>query len=461
MPLVAGFMVPHPPMIVPAVGRGSEAQVEETARAYRRVAQRIGEIAPDTIVITSPHTVMYADYMHISPGRKTQGSFAQFGAGGVRFEEEYDIALRDRICALCAERGIRAGMLGERDRKLDHGVMVPLWFIRSVYSGGKIVRIGLSGLPLSEHYRLGQAIRDAAEETRDRIVFVASGDLSHKLQDYGPYGFAPEGPQYDARIMDVMGRAAFGELLEFDETFCEKAAECGHRSFVIMAGAFDGMAVRAQELSHEDVTGVGYGICMYEPAGEDPERCFLDAYLRKQRRKLEAEREAADPYVRLARETVETYVRTGQVISCPEGLPKEMLETRAGAFVSIHEHGKLRGCIGTISPVTGCVAQEIIDNAVSAATRDPRFDPIEEEELGWLSISVDVLGEAEEIGSMDELDVKRYGVIVSKGFRRGLLLPDLDGVDTPEEQVAIARKKAGIGAGETVKLERFEVVRHR
>ena len=154
-------------------------------------------------------------------------------------------------------------------------------------------------------------------------------------------------------------------------------------------------------------------------------------------------------------------VRTGQVISCPEGLPKEMLETRAGAFVSIHEHGKLRGCIGTISPVTGCVAQEIIDNAVSAATRDPRFDPIEEEELGWLSISVDVLGEAEEIGSMDELDVKRYGVIVSKGFRRGLLLPDLDGVDTPEEQVAIARKKAGIGAGETVKLERFEVVRHR
>ena len=352
-------------------------------------------------------------------------------------------------------------MLGERDRKLDHGVMVPLWFIRSVYSGGKIVRIGLSGLPLSEHYRLGQAIRDAAEETRDRIVFVASGDLSHKLQDYGPYGFAPEGPQYDARIMDVMGRAAFGELLEFDETFCEKAAECGHRSFVIMAGAFDGMAVRAQELSHEDVTGVGYGICMYEPAGEDPERCFLDAYLRKQRRKLEAEREAADPYVRLARETVETYVRTGQVISCPEGLPKEMLETRAGAFVSIHEHGKLRGCIGTISPVTGCVAQEIIDNAVSAATRDPRFDPIEEEELGWLSISVDVLGEAEEIGSMDELDVKRYGVIVSKGFRRGLLLPDLDGVDTPEEHVAIARKKAGIGAGETVKLERFEVVRHR
>ena len=138
-----------------------------------------------------------------------------------------------------------------------------------------------------------------------------------------------------------------------------------------------------------------------------------------------------------------------------------MLRTRAGAFVSIHKHGKLRGCIGTIEATAGNVAEEIIRNAVSAATRDPRFNPVTEDELKWLEINVDVLGSPERISSVSELDVKRYGVIVTCGYKRGLLLPDLEGVDTPEQQVAIAMQKGGIREGEPYTLERFEVVRHR
>ena len=141
-------------------------------------------------------------------------------------------------------------------------------------------------------------------------------------------------------------------------------------------------------------------------------------------------------------------------------LPAELLEHRAGAFVSIHKDRRLRGCIGTISPTRACLAEEIIHNAVSASTRDPRFPPIRPDELNRLEINVDVLGEPEDIDSPSELDVKRYGVIVSSGFRRGLLLPDLEGVDTVEEQISIARQKAGIGSREKVSLQRFEVVRH-
>ena len=137
-----------------------------------------------------------------------------------------------------------------------------------------------------------------------------------------------------------------------------------------------------------------------------------------------------------------------------------MYRQRAGVFVSIKKDGRLRGCIGTIQPVQESLAEEIVSNAVSASTRDPRFAPIEAGELERLTISVDVLGERERINSMEELDVKRYGVIVTKGHRRGLLLPNLDGVDTVAEQVAIAREKAGIKEQETVELERFEVVRH-
>ena len=461
MPLLAGFMVPHPPLIVPAVGRGGEAEIEKTTKAYEKVAEEIAALKPETIIITSPHSIMYADYFHISPRDSAKGSFISFGAPEVSFRETYDTDLVEAICDLAAESDFPAGTMGERDRQLDHGTMVPLWFIEKKYRDFKLVRTGLSGLPLTDHYKFGQMIAKAIEQTGRRTVIVASGDLSHKLQDYGPYGYAPEGPEYDKRIMDVMGRAAFGELLDFDETFCDKAAECGHRSFVIMAGAMDGRKVDAKVLSHQDVTGVGYGIGTFYPGEADEERRFLDSYMAELKKKTEAMRASEDPYVSLARQSLENYIRTGRKISVPEGLPVEMLDTQAGAFVSIHKFGKLRGCIGTIEGVRDSVAEEIINNAISASTEDPRFSPITEDELKWLEINVDVLGEAEYIYSMDQLDVKRYGVIVSKGYRRGLLLPDLDGVDTPEQQVAIAKQKAGIRPDEEVKLQRFEVIRHR
>ena len=461
MAILAAFMVPHPPMIVPAVGRGSEKQIQKTIDAYEQVADEIAALAPETIIITSPHTVMYADYFHISPGRGAKGDFGRFRAAQVCFDEEYDRELVNELAGIARGQGFPAGVMGERDKRLDHGTMVPLYFIRRKFTGAKIVRIGLSGLPLSEHYRFGQMIREAVDKLGRKAVFVASGDLSHKLQDYGPYGFAEEGPQYDARIMDVCSRAAFGELFDFDETFCDRAAECGHRSFVIMAGAFDGLAVKATQLSHEDVTGVGYGICTFYPGEKDESRHFLKQYLGGAAKRLAEKRAKEDPYVQLARKSVEYYILHHRKMEMPEDLPEELLTKRAGAFVSIHEHGKLRGCIGTIAPVRDCVAREIIDNAVSASTRDPRFDPIRAHELKWLEISVDVLGEAEPIKSPAELDVKRYGVIVTKGMKRGLLLPDLDGVDTVEEQISIAKSKAGIADWDTnVELQRFEVVRH-
>ena len=460
MPLLAAYMVPHPPLIVPAVGRGGERQIEATRAAYARVAEEIAVLKPETIIVSSPHATMYGDYFHLSPGREARGSFARFHAAEVGFREQYDAELVSAIERLAQEEGIPAGTKGEREPKLDHGTMVPLFFIRRVYPEGRLVRIGLSGLPLEEHYRLGQLIGRAVEQTGRRAVYVASGDLSHKLQEYGPYGFAPEGPAYDARVMDVCDRAAFGELLDFDETFCEKAAECGHRSFVIMAGVLDGRAVKAEVLSHEDVTGVGYGICAFRPGAKDDGRRFLALREARQREEAAARRSSCDPWVRLAWQAVEDWVQRRSVSSVPEGLPREITSRRAGTFVSIHKQGRLRGCIGTIAPTQENVAEEIIHNAISAAARDPRFDPIRPEELKLLEISVDVLGEAEPVSSEAELDVRRYGVIVSRGRRRGLLLPDLDGVDTVEQQVAIARRKAGIGPGEPVELQRFEVVRH-
>jgi AmmeMemoRadiSam system protein A len=166
------------------------------------------------------------------------------------------------------------------------------------------------------------------------------------------------------------------------------------------------------------------------------------------------------PLVELARKTIEQYVTSGTVPQPPDPLPEEMAG-RAGVFVSVHlKNGDLRGCIGTFEPVMPNIAQEIIQNAVSAATQDPRFPPIGADELGDLDISVDVLSAPEPCYSLEELDPKQYGVIVQCRGRRGLLLPDLEGVDTPEQQVGIAMRKAGIRPSESIALQRFTVKRY-
>lgn len=164
-------------------------------------------------------------------------------------------------------------------------------------------------------------------------------------------------------------------------------------------------------------------------------------------------------FVRLAKDTVEEFIRKGTTIQRPSDAPPVM-DAKAGVFVSLKIKGQLRGCIGTFLPTTENVAEEIIQNAISAATRDPRFLPVSEEELADLEYSVDVLSEPEKINSKKELDPKKYGVIIKSGERKGLLLPDLEGVNTVDEQISVASMKAGIYVGEPIELYRFEVKRY-
>ncbi len=471
MAIIGAFMVPHPPIILPEVGHGEEKEISATNAAYEQVADEIAALKPETIIISSPHSVMYADYFHISPGKSAHGDMSRFRAAEVAFDAEYDTELVDEICRL-SENGAElqsfpAGTMGERDATLDHGTLIPLYYICKKYQDFKLMRIGLSSLPLALHYQMGKLIQDAVNNLGRRVVFVASGDLSHKMKEDGPYGFVPEGPVYDDRIMDVMGSGDFKKLFEFDDDFCNKAAECGHRSFVIMAGALDGLSVKAEKLSHEATFGVGYGICRFEVGAPDENRHFLDEWRKEKLAELDKRRADADPYVKLARYSLESYVNGGVTVHTsdlkgPEwaDLPDEMFNTKAGAFVSIHKNGALRGCIGTISATCDCVAAEILQNAISAGTNDPRFNMITPDELPWLEINVDVMGIPEPISSTDLLDVKKYGVIVTSGYKRGLLLPNLDGVDNVNQQINIACQKAGIPAGEEISLERFEVVRH-
>lgn len=461
MSMLGAIITPHPPVLLPEVGGGREREIAATDRAMRTAAETVAAWQPDVIIISSPHTILYRDYFHIAPGDGAVGDMSRFGAPEVRIQASYDTLLREEIIRRAEAEGLHAGTLGQRDPELDHGVLIPLYYLRKAGVRCPIVRMGLSGFSPLDHYRLGKCVQDAVNALGRRAVFLASGDLSHKLKADGPYGYAPEGPQFDEAVTRTMASGDFLEFLTIDPALCERAAECGLRSFQMMAGALDGLAVEPQLLSHEGTFGVGYAIALFPVTGRDDSRCYEKDYLLAKNDRLATRKVNEDPWVKLARRSLETYVKTGQrLTSLPEDLPAEMTTQQAGAFVSLHKNGQLRGCIGTIAPTCENLAWEIVQNAVSACSRDPRFSPVRPDELDELEYSVDVLGAPEPVDSPAALDPKTYGVIVSCGGRRGLLLPDLDGVDSVEAQLSIALQKGGIRENEPYKIERFKVVRH-
>ncbi|MDR1560284.1 MAG: AmmeMemoRadiSam system protein A [Clostridiales bacterium] len=459
--MLAAFAMPHPPLAVDRVGRGQEKEIGKTIESFQQAAAEIAALKPDTIIFITPHNTSYADYFHISPGGSAKGNFCAFGAKDVAFRKEYDKPLVSAIEKRAALAGVYAGVMGEKDSRLDHGVMVPMWFIDKVYTDYKCVRISQSGMDSLVHYRFGQCVAQAVKDEDRRAVLIASGDLSHKLKADGPYGFAEEGPEYDAYITRALGNADFMALFNASEKLRDRAADCGYSSYLIMAGCFDKRALNAKLLSYEGPFGVGYAVASFYPQGADESRDFGRIYADQV---LKAAKASEDAYCSLARKSLEYTVKNGGKLKLSadelEKLPEEMREHRAGAFVSLHKSSQLRGCVGTISATTESVADEIIQNAVSAGLSDNRFDSVTAEELPLLTYKVDILGDAEDIDSPAELDVERYGVIVTSGRKRGLLLPNLDGVDTVKEQIAIARRKAGINNNEKISLQRFEVTRH-
>lgn len=451
----AGAMMPHPPIILPNIGKGEEKEIADIDKAMKEAADALLMTDPDTVVIISPHAPAYFDYMQVSCAPQMYGDMSQFRDPADSFVFEGDMALAEEINRLALQAGVPAGTLGEQDGSLDHGSLVPLYYLKDGMKECKLVRIGIGGPNSRLHYELGRIIARAAENLGRSIVVIGSGDLSHCQKAGTHYGFKPEGPAYDKEIMEIMGHGDFLELLELPEAKADAAMVCGQKPFAVLAGTMDGLRPLAKASGHSAAFGVGYGVCTYTDLVPDEKRHFLKEAKKRAQEAYESKRSQEDAYVSLARDTINAYV-SGRPL--PEPAP---LGNKAGVFVSIHKDGKLRGCIGTTQAVTEDVSEEIMQNGISAATRDPRFPAIQPWELEDLDISVDVLQPAEPVKDVSMLDPKKYGVIVTRGSCRGLLLPDLEGVDTVEEQLRIARQKAGISLDEKgVQLERFTVVRH-
>ena len=318
--------------------------------------------------------------------------------------------------------------------QFEHSIEVQLPFLQYFKPDIKIVPIVLAYASGSIYKEIGKEIAKAINELGKEVVIMASSDMTHYE------------PQESARKKDTQAIEAILNLNE--DELLKRVQElnismCGYAPTVSLISAVKELGAGETELVRYQTSGdvIGDYSSVVGYAGIIIRGVVLS------------------PLVRLAKETVESYVREGKTPE-PKELTPEMKE-KAGVFASIHKLGDLRGCIGTFEPTRENVAEETMSNAISSATMDPRFPPVAPNELEDLDYSVDVLTQPEPIESKDQLDPKKYGVIVESGFRRGLLLPDLEGVDTADQQIDICQQKAGIMPGEPIKLYRFEVKRYK
>jgi AmmeMemoRadiSam system protein A/AmmeMemoRadiSam system protein B len=440
--LVFSGIAPHPPIMVPEVGRESIAGVVDSIDAMAELTRRIIASGAESVIVISPHAPLEADSFVAYDGPEVFGDFSHFNAPDTYFSAEIDQELLTAIKEAAAADDYEVSNLPEHD--LDHGTAVPLYFLFRNGWQGKVVTLGYSFLSNQDHLRFGACIRKAVERVGRRVAFIASGDLSHRLKPHAPAGYNPQAHVFDEQVVDALRSNAPQKIVGIDHNLRKLAGECGFRSMLVAIGASSELPLSCEVLSYEAPFGVGY----------------LVAQLTNQSGVTAEEEEIALPA--LARRAIETFVRSGIILAPPRTFGG-LLRSRAPCFVSLKTlSGELRGCIGTIEPARDTLAEEIIANAISAATSDPRFDPVAPEELDNLRYSVDVLLPAEE-AVINDLDPQVYGVIVAdeSGTRRGLLLPDIPGIDSAEQQVEIAARKAGIGPHEPVKLWRFKVERFR
>lgn len=467
--LLVSYLMPHPPIMVNEVGNGNEKEIQSTVNSAEKVGEEVSELKPDTIVIVvPPHGPSFGDAMSIISEPGITGSLANFGAPGVKFDIECDMELTGLIIKNCAAQKIPAVPV-DRDvyerygvpDTMDHGAMVPLYFINKKYAHFKLVHITYGILSNEDLYHFGRIVRESIEESNRNAVFIASGDLSHRLTHDAPAGYNSRGKEFDRKIVSYLENFDAESIMDMDRGLQDAAGECGYRSILTLLGTLDGYDREASIFSYEGPFGVGYCIGKFMPLNTNSANSKVETFKAARGERIKNLRQSESIYVKLARESLEQYIETNKIMDAPKGLPEELSQKRAGVFVSIKKDGELRGCIGTIGPVQGSIAEEIINNAVSAGIHDPRFYPVEEDELDELVYSVDVLGESEPIESKSELDPAVYGVIVRHGRRSGLLLPNLEGIDTVDEQVSIALQKAGISEHEKYTMERFKVTRHR
>lgn len=447
--VVCAVLMPHAPILVPDVGGQRGGAAIASCRAMRAAAACVMRHAPESLVLISPHSPRQPNAFGLWADNPLRGTFTEFSAPEVGVSLPLDQLLARSIAAAAHIRNLATWAIHRCP--LDHGAMVPLWFLIEAGWSGPTVILSLNNPQADGLIALGEAIAAAAAGISRRVALVASGDMSHCLTPGAPCGFHPQARRFDETFIQLVRDGDYRQIQTIAPKLRERAAEDAVDSTLIAAAAVNWQATGHEVLNYEGPFGVGYGVAI-----------------------LYAEKTPASVANPIASDVAEMDGNTLPIIARrsvaaalhgveedPPAPSNDYLSKRTGVFVTIrHRHGKLRGCVGTVSPVCPNIVAETWRNARLAALQDRRFDRVTAGELDDLRFEVSVLHSPEEIASETELDPARYGVIVSAADgRRGLLLPDIQEIKTPQQQVSFARKKGWISPGEPVALQRFQVDR--
>ncbi len=261
--IVFGAMVPHPPILVPGIGKGEQLKIEKTTKAMEKLSEELALAEPDTIVFITPHTLLYPDLFNVCGMPDLLGNFTDFGYPDFQWEGSNDLELANEICDKSEDEGVPALLYNNGDQKyqLDHGVLVPLYFFQQKLDfPSKILPIGYTNGTRSEHFVFGQILREICEKRRDRIAIIASGDLSHRLKLPSENDSQSIGAEFDEKFLELMKVGDEYSIVNMDLEFVETAGECGYRSALILLGAFSGTDYQPEIYSYEGPFGVGYGV---------------------------------------------------------------------------------------------------------------------------------------------------------------------------------------------------------
>ncbi|MDD2762586.1 MAG: AmmeMemoRadiSam system protein A [Opitutaceae bacterium] len=446
-PIVFAGLMPHAPILVPGVGGARLAEAGATARAMTAVAAHAIAAHPDTVVLISPHSPRRPGAFGIWHTPRLRGSLADFGSPADRVDLPLDRPFADQLEKEAAHRKLRTWEITQAT--LDHGALVPLRYLIAAGWQGPAVILSLNYPGEGGLDGLGEAIAAAAQSLQRRTAIIASGDMSHRLTRSAPGGYHPGARRFDETFIALLRKGTPGDLRRIDPALLELAAEDVVDSTIVALAATgdrtDGHAV----LSYEGPFGVGYGVAiLFEPEGTGNPAATTKESPAQTVSHL-------NDLPAVARRAVETGF-TGGPKTPPFQAAGELTE-RHGVFVTVRtETGALRGCIGTLTAKQKGLVGETWHNALAATRDDYRFPPVEAAELPRLRFSVTVLGELEPVTSPEKLNPAVYGVVVTAiDGRKGVLLPAIAGISSVEQQLALARRKAGIAPGEWIGIQRF------
>jgi MEMO1 family protein len=434
-PITIAALMPHPPILIPAVGRDRLADVQTSLGAMRELSRAVVATQPDSVVVISPHSPRAPFAFGVWTCAELRGSFAPFNAPDATVSLPTD---REFVEAL-ARTGIHLNSI--TGGALDHGAMVPLWFLAEAGWRGPTVVLSLNHPGAGGIHDLGRAIAAAAKALGRKIALIASGDMSHRLIPGAPAGFEPTAKEFDARFVSLLREHAYRDIERINPVLQARAAEDVVDSTAVAMAATEWRAEGGRVLSYEGPFGVGYTVAvLYAADADDSDESTHGRVL-----------------PRIARRAAEAaFARDPLSPPPPRG---DYLQQNTGVFVTIKTSGgRLRGCMGSLQrAATPNVVAETWRNSRLAAFNDPRFPKVTPVELHNLRFEVSVLHSFEEIATQHLLDPLRYGVIVSTADgRRATLLPGIVGIETIEQQWRTVCQKGGIAHDETVRIIRYQ-----